>query len=164
MNLKELLGDAYKEDLTLTEIDNLLASKKLVDISTGNYVSKEKAEREKQEALDKLTADYESKSATSQKATDELNEKIKALESEKQNSLFVAKIKEHNIDEKYLDYVKGKYEYNDDIDKNLEEFAKQNPAFLNTTKKVDFPPLENTGGNGAKNVTTLAEALQEKYE
>ena len=40
--LKALLGDAYKEDMTLEEVGNALKGKKLVDLSTGRYVDKDK--------------------------------------------------------------------------------------------------------------------------
>ena len=37
--LKEILGEAYKDGITVEEIENAIANKKLVDISTGAYVS-----------------------------------------------------------------------------------------------------------------------------
>lgn len=48
---KELLGEAYKEGMTIEEIENALKDKKLVDISTGDYVAKGKYE----EAVKKAT-------------------------------------------------------------------------------------------------------------
>lgn len=40
--LRELLGSAYKEGMTLEEAEKALASKRLADLSTGEYVSIEK--------------------------------------------------------------------------------------------------------------------------
>lgn len=40
--LRELLGESYKEGMTLTEAEKVLEGKKLVDLSTGDYVSKAK--------------------------------------------------------------------------------------------------------------------------
>lgn len=42
--LRELFGDSYKEGMTLAEAEKALEGKKLVDLSTGEYVSKAKYE------------------------------------------------------------------------------------------------------------------------
>lgn len=42
MGLKELLGEAYKDGMTIEDIDTALSSKKLVDLESGDYVSKGK--------------------------------------------------------------------------------------------------------------------------
>lgn len=44
MNLKELLGDNYHEDMSFDEVSNALSSMKLADLSTGAYVDKNKYE------------------------------------------------------------------------------------------------------------------------
>ena len=46
MNLKEVLGDAYKEGMTFEEVSNFFEDKKFADLSTGNYVDKNKYESE----------------------------------------------------------------------------------------------------------------------
>ena len=40
--LRELLGSAYKDGMTLQEAESALSGKNLVDLSTGDYVSKSK--------------------------------------------------------------------------------------------------------------------------
>lgn len=40
--LRELLGSSYKEGMTVEEAETALAGKRLVDLSTGEYVSKAK--------------------------------------------------------------------------------------------------------------------------
>ena len=40
--LKDILGEAYREDMTLADIESALADKKLADLSSGEYVSKGK--------------------------------------------------------------------------------------------------------------------------
>lgn len=40
--LKEILGDAYKADMSLAEIETALNGKDLADLATGKYVSKSK--------------------------------------------------------------------------------------------------------------------------
>lgn len=40
--LREILGDAYKADMTLADIESALNGKDLADLATGKYVSKSK--------------------------------------------------------------------------------------------------------------------------
>ena len=67
-NLKNVLGEAYHEGITAEEVNNFFAGKSFADLSTGQYVDKNKYERdiqtlnatitEKQNALNaKLTDD-----------------------------------------------------------------------------------------------------------
>ena len=44
MNLKELLGEAFKGDMTFADIETALAGMKLADLSKGQYVDKNKYE------------------------------------------------------------------------------------------------------------------------
>lgn len=42
MNLQEMLGDSFHEDMSLDEINEALSSKKFADLSTGKYVDAQK--------------------------------------------------------------------------------------------------------------------------
>lgn len=42
MNLQEMLGDAFHEDMSFDEINEALSGKKFADLSTGNYVDAHK--------------------------------------------------------------------------------------------------------------------------
>lgn len=42
MNLQEMLGDSFHEDMSLDEINEALSGKKFADLSTGNYVDAHK--------------------------------------------------------------------------------------------------------------------------
>lgn len=55
MNLKELLGEAYKEDMTLADIETALTGKKLADLSTGRYVDKNKYDTDVEKLRNSLT-------------------------------------------------------------------------------------------------------------
>lgn len=56
MNLKELLGDQFREDLTVTEVLEITSKMNLVDLEKGEYVSLKKfQDREKE--LQTLKAD-----------------------------------------------------------------------------------------------------------
>lgn len=56
MALKDILGESYKDGMTVEEIETALADKKLADISSGEYISKGKYFD-----LDKKYKDMESK-------------------------------------------------------------------------------------------------------
>ena len=45
-NLKDMMGDAYKADMTAEDVNNFFAGKKFTDLSTGLYVDKNKYERD----------------------------------------------------------------------------------------------------------------------
>ena len=86
--LKELLGDAYKEGMTFEEVSNFFEGKKFADLSTGNYVDKNKYESEvntlktqlseKDTALKNKMSDDE-KAKLAQQEKDAEIEKLKAM-------------------------------------------------------------------------------------
>lgn len=91
MDLIEVLGDAYKEGMTFEEVSNFFADKKFADLSTGNYVDKNKYESEvnslktqlseKDSQLQSKMSDDE-KIAASQKEKDEEIERLKNMLAE----------------------------------------------------------------------------------
>ena len=88
MNLKEVLGDAYKEGMTFEEVSNFFEGKKFADLSTGNYVDKNKYESEvnslktqlseKDTALKNKMSDAEKVQLAQQEKDAEI-EKLKAM-------------------------------------------------------------------------------------
>lgn len=76
-NLKELLGNAYKSGMTIEEAENALAGKNLVDLSTGEYVSKAKY-RDDTKELATYKAQVEGKQAEIDEAVAKAVEKTKA--------------------------------------------------------------------------------------
>lgn len=94
MDLKELLGDAYKENMTFDEISTALSSKKLADLSTGKYVNKEASE------ADKLRLENEKKELERQlneKLTDDEKFAKVAEEKDKQIQKLLNQLKENTI-------------------------------------------------------------------
>ena len=84
--LQALLGDSYKEGMTIEEVGEFFKGKKFADLSTGNYVDKNKYTNEinnlnnqlsqtKQELNDKLSDDEKNAKASEAQA-----ERIKQLE------------------------------------------------------------------------------------
>lgn len=87
MDLKEMLGDAYKDGMTFDEINNFFADKKFADLSTGNYVDKNKYESEVKTLQEQLSAkDTELKNRLSddERASLAQQEKDKEIEKLKQ--------------------------------------------------------------------------------
>lgn len=86
MNLQEMLGDSFHEDMTLDEINTALSGKKFADLSTGNYVdaNKYKAELDaKNNELSNVRKQLDAKLSDSEKeaASREADKaKIKELE------------------------------------------------------------------------------------
>lgn len=78
MNLKEMLGDAYKEGMTFEEVSNFFEGKKFADLSTGNYVDKNKYESEVNSLKTQLS---EKDTALKNKMSDD--EKAKLAQQEK---------------------------------------------------------------------------------
>lgn len=78
MYLKEMLGDAYKEGMTFEEVSNFFEGKKFVDLSTGNYVDKNKYENEVNTLKTQLS---EKDTALKNKMSDD--EKAKLAQQEK---------------------------------------------------------------------------------
>ena len=82
MDLKEMLGDAYKDGMTFDEINNFFANKKFADLSTGNYVDKNKYESEVKTLQEQLSAkDTELKNRLSD------DEKASLAQKEKDNEI-----------------------------------------------------------------------------
>ena len=82
MDLKEMLGDAYKDGMTFDEINNFFADKKFADLSTGNYVDKNKYESEVKTLQEQLSAkDTELKNRLSE------DERASLAQQEKDNEI-----------------------------------------------------------------------------
>lgn len=94
MDLKELLGDAYKEGMTFDEISTALSNKKLADLSSGAYVNKEAADAEKRR-LEQEKRDLEEQ-LNSKLTDDEKASKI-AEEKDKQIQKLINQLKENTM-------------------------------------------------------------------
>ena len=90
MVLKEMLGDAYKDGMTFEEVSNFFEGKKFADLSTGNYVDKNKYENEVNSLKTQLSAkDEELKSKLNDDEKNALNQKEKDAEIERLKSLLM---------------------------------------------------------------------------
>ncbi len=98
MELEELLGDAYKEGMTFDEVKAALSGKKLADLSTGNYVNKEMATKEKTDLQNSLNQQIEDlQNQLNAKLTDD-EKNAKANEAkDKEIERLLGIIKENNV-------------------------------------------------------------------
>jgi hypothetical protein len=94
MDLKELLGEAYKDGMSFDEINTALSNKKLADLSTGKYVNKDAADAEKTR-LENEKKDLENQ-LNAKLTDDEKTAKI-AAEKDKQIEKLMQQLKENTI-------------------------------------------------------------------
>lgn len=143
MNLQELLGEAYKEDMSIEDINNALQGKNLADLSTGNYVDINKYNREIQDLQAKLTKKESEIQTVNNNATNEssenqalinqLQEQLKALEKENNKSNAVASMSEFknlleikDTDNEYNSFLDNVSSLDKDMARNISSyFGKQ---------------------------------------
>lgn len=162
--LREILGDAYKSEMTLAEIESALNGKNLADLSGGQYVSVSKHNS----IVNGLTAERDDYKA---KYTDTLTEAQKAeqanierenryKEIEKQNSIyrytekFSSTIKDKTIlTEVATLMADGKFE--EAIDKQNAYLATENAEMEKRIKDelMKQNPQAQAGNDGAGTIT-----------
>lgn len=146
-SLKDILGESYREDMTLAEIESAIASMKLADLSSGDYVSKGKlADYEaRMKKAEKALADKMTAEEKAQAEMAEREEYYKALEKENARNKYLNKLRNSIKDDKVLNeiaelYANGEYEtaldkqneylvsYHSEMEKSIKaELMKKNP-------------------------------------
>lgn len=132
MTLKELLGDAYKDDITIAEIDEILKSKKLVDLKSGNYVDKDKYEK----AVNRQT-ELEQELTGLRDSTKDYQELVnfkKSTELEKQKAETIQALKDVGFKDEFMDYAlfqveSGKIARDDNFVANAKKFLDENKQY-----------------------------------
>ena len=155
--LKEILGDAYKADMSLADIETALNGKNLADLSGGQYVSVGKynsaiAER------DDFKAKYNGNLNDAQKAEQdrvEREEHYKKIERENSIYRYTKKLSSTIKDEKVLDEIAnlmadGKFD--EAIDKQNTYLAKERSEIEKSIK--DELMKNNPQHNPENNKTT----------
>lgn len=119
-NLKNFMGESYKDELTLEEVDAFLTGKKFADLSTGKYVDKQKyndLSLKINENNDKLL-DYEKIKPEYEKfLLDKKNNELKAL------------AKSAHIDDQFVEFAISKVGNQENMKEAFEKFAKDYPQF-----------------------------------
>lgn len=145
------MGSAYKEGITVEEINSFLGSHKFVNIADGGYVDKDKYSRvvsekeEVQRKLDELkesTKDYETLKSENQK-----------YKGEKEDADLKTKLSKLGISETAFKYVKG-----DIADKSLTlgDDEKANKEAVKAYLK-EHPQFASPGAGRIRVVTTKVE-------
>lgn len=170
MTLQELLGENFKEGMTVEEISNQISQMKLADLSKGDYVAKGKlTEAEnKIKAISKEYGDYKaSKQTEEEKKAEEVAAEIARVQGI-EKELATLKVKDKLIDS---GFSKDEIKYLMDNEQSPSAFAKimadrvqsaSEKAAAKDIKENTDPPA---AGNGNLNTepTSLKDALKEKF-
>ena len=102
--LKDILGEAYREDMTLADIESAIATMKLADLSSGEYVSKGKLTdyETRMKKAEKALADKLTEEEKAQIELAKREEYYKALEKENNRNKYISKLGKTIKDEKVL--------------------------------------------------------------
>lgn len=165
MNLQELLGEAYNENMSIEDINNALQGKNLADLSTGNYVDINKYNREIQDLQAKLTkkeseiqtvntnANHES--SENQALINQLQEQLKALELESNKSNAIASMSEAKTlleikdnDVEYASFLDNLSGLNKDVSHSLTSYVSK--QIKNAYEKGKQDGLKNGLGDMGK--------------
>lgn len=154
-DLKELLGDAYKEGMTFDEASAAIKDRKLVDLDAGGYVGKGKydaAIKERDAAIKERD-----ESIAKQKDYDDLVKYRDENEAAKADKALLEKLTGYGVKPDMAEFVKFQIASNkiergkDDkaLEENVKKFLKENPQYAAEQKpdpKQQKPaPHINTG-------------------
>lgn len=164
--LKELLGNAYREDMTLAEIEEATKAMNLADLSGGGYVSLGKYNALAQERDDYKTkyTDTLTEAQKAEQAALEREKEVKAIMRENSINRFSKKLATTIKDEAILTEIAtlmadGKYE---------DAFEKQNAYLVDANAKLEEEykqkMMQNNpqaqGGNGGAGEITAEQFAQ----
>lgn len=138
-NLKKLLGESYREDMTLADIEKVIANMKLADLSTGEYVAKGKLTdyEARMKKAEKALADRLSEDEKRQLEQSQREEYYKQLEKENARNKYLSKLSKSITDEKLVNEIADLYangDYSTAIDKQNEYFAEYHKNMEKTIK------------------------------
>lgn len=166
MTIKELLGDAYREDMTIAEIESALAGKKLADLSTGEYVSKKKYDDEvaKRTTLETKVQELENKApeVVNPENYDNDMQELATLRNEKKANEYKAKIRGLGVNDKFVDFVAKSVEDNESFETAFNDFKTKNPFICDSNFNNYNQPDPNLN-KGDKGPVSLADAIQQHY-
>lgn len=165
MNLQELLGEAYREDMSIEDINNALQGKNLADLSTGNYVDINKYNREiqdlqaklstKESEIQKVNTNANHESSENQALINQLQEQLKALELESNKSNAIASMSEAKTlleikdnDVEYASFLDNLSGLNKDVSHNLTSYVSK--QIKNAYEKGKQDGLKNGLGDMGK--------------
>lgn len=132
MSLKQIMGSAYKEDMTLQEVEAFFeGNSKIVNLSDGKYVAKEKFDdvNTKYQTLQNDTKDFE-----------DIKNKYQELIAKQTKDNELGIINKY-VKPEFANYVhyqlSEKKLLNDKLEDNVKAFIKENSQF-----KIDKTPMQ----------------------
>lgn len=185
-NLKNVLGEAYHEGITAEEVNNFFAGKSFADLSTGQYVDKNKYERdiqtlnatitEKQNALNAKLTDDEKRQAAANADKAEIARLQKLLQENSINSNKDLAIGTMSSVKSLLELKDDDNEYNTFIDTIVSEDRGKTSSIATYISKITKDAYEKgkkdankdamgefgkdvKGGNSSKKETNLGAEL-----
>lgn len=124
MSLKTIMGSAYKEDMTLQEVEAFFeGNSKIVNLSNGGYVSKEKFDdvNQKFQALQNDTKDFE-----------DIKSKYETLVAKQEKDGQLALINKY-VQPEFAEYVHYQMKncnlLNDKLEDNVKDYLKNNAQY-----------------------------------
>ena len=168
MDLKELLGENYKEDITVEEIGNLISAMKLADLSKGEYVAKGKL-TEAENKIKNITKEYgdykASKQTEEEKKAEETAAEIARVQGI-EKELATLRAKDQLLDN---GFSKDEIKYLIDNEQSPSAFAKvmadrvQSASEKAKAKDIKENTQDPAASDGNLNVEpSFTEALREK--
>ena len=168
MDLKELLGENYKEDITVEEINSLISAMKLADLSKGEYVAKGKL-TEAENKIKNITKEYgdykASKQTEEEKKAEETAAEIARVQGI-EKELATLRAKDQLLDN---GFSKDEIKYLIENEQSPSAFAKvmtdrvQSASEKAKAKDIKENTQDPTASNGNLNVEpSFTEALREK--
>lgn len=124
-NIQSFMGTAYHDGITVEEIDSFLEGKKYADLSTGNYVAKDK---------------YENLQLKLNESNENLKEyavikpKYEEFLEKERNAVLTKEAKNAGILPEFIEFAISKIGKQEDMASAFKQFAKENKQF--TTKQV----------------------------
>ena len=170
MTLKEILGENYREDMTVAEISEAISKMKLADLSKGEYVAKGKL-TEAENKLGQITKEYGEYKASKQTEEEKKAEKDAAEVARVQG--IEEELKKLRFKDQLIDsgYSKDEIKYLMENDNSASAYAKiMADRVESASQKAKGQDIKNNttkpaagNGNLTNEPTSLKDALQEKF-
>lgn len=152
MNLQELLGDTYREGMTIDEINTALSGMKIADLSKGAYVDK-----------NKYDADLKAKNAEIDKKARELHEKMtddeKKAAADAEKDALIARLQE-DLKNRTIDTNRSKAESLTSEIRTILDIKEDDTAYAEFVSNISGEDSEKT----SKLSTYIAKLVKDSYE
>jgi hypothetical protein len=170
MTLQEMLGENYREDMTIAEISEAVSKLKLADLSKGEYVAKGKL-TEAEGKLTKVENDFKEYKASKQteeekkiEAENAEKERVQGIEKELETYKAKSQLADNGYSAEEIKYLMENQQSPSAFAKVMADrvqSASEKAKGKDIKENINLPD----GGNGNLNTepTSLKDALKEKF-